>query len=40
MDFLYLIFYASLRLRFLDVFQLSAEYSVVINGARPGTLVT
>ena len=49
MDFLYLIFYGCLRLRFLDVGQilarvvlnlLSAEYSVIMCGAWPGTLVT
>ena len=49
MDFLYLIFYGCLRLRFLDVetnlasvvlYLLSAEYSVVMCGAWPGTLVT
>ena len=49
MDFLYLIFYGCLRLRFMDVetnpgprrpVLLSAEYSVVMCGAWPGTLVT
>ena len=49
MEFIYLIFYACLRLRFLDVGQtlalgvlclVSAEYSVVMCGAWPGTLVS
>ena len=59
MDFLYLIFYGCLRLRFLDVetnpgdvetnpddnliivlYLMTAEYSVVICWAWPGTLVT
>ena len=49
MNFLCLIFYACLRLRFLDVeitldggvlFLLSAEYSAVMCGAWPGNLVT
>ena len=52
MKFLYLIFYACLRLRFLDVetnpgplclhilFPLFADYYVVMCGAMPGTLVT
>ena len=49
MNFFYLIFYGCLRLRFLDVetnpgrgvlYLLSAEYSVVMCGAWPGTLVT
>ena len=44
MDFLHLIVYGCLRLRFLDVmaqrrlYLLSAEYSVVMFGAWPGTL--
>ena len=49
MDFLYLIFYGCLRLRFLDVetnpgprrpVPAVAEYSVVMCEAWPGTLVT
>ena len=49
MDFLYLIFYACLRLGVLDVetnpgrgvlFLMSAEYSAVMCRAWPGTLVT
>ena len=49
MEYLNFIFYACLRLRFLDVeidpgprvlFLLSAEYSAVMYGAWSGTLVT
>ena len=47
MDFLYLIFYGCLRLWFLDVETtpgpqrpVPAEYSEVMCGAWPGTLVT
>ena len=49
MEFIYPIFYACLRLQFLDLettlacdvlCMLSAEYSVVMGVAWPGTLVT
>ena len=49
MEFLYLIFFARLRLWFLDVetnladsvlYLMSAEYSVVMCGAWPETLMT